>query len=387
VTRQAGAWTLPASPAARRAGLLDAFKGLGCLLIVVHHLAFYGPMADVVAKAWPALIDGLADHGRLAVQVFLVCGGYLTANSLARLGPLAAPRCLDLTIRRYWRLAIPLLAALSLTVLVTEWLRPWFHHDSLSPPPEIGQSLAHVFFLQHLWGMEGLSAGVWYAAVDLQLYVSALLLAWLAPHAQTKWPRFSAQTWQCMAWFALVAASVGWWNRQTELEDLNLYFFGAYGLGWLAYALRKAHRPWRGSLALVLMCGVAWWLAPRWQVATACSVAVCLIHAPGAWLDTQVEAVGPLRRAMGWLSCVSYSVFVVHFSVSLVVNATVTRWWPADGLANAWGMLAALALSVMAGAVLYAQVEKPAPTGKRWLVWAWVFMASSMLAMALNGLL
>jgi hypothetical protein len=69
----------------------------------------------------------------------------------------------------------------------------------------------------------------------------------------------------------------------------------------------------------------------------------------------------------------------------LIVNAMVARWWPADVLVNALGMWVALALSVLAGAWLYAWVEKPAATGRRWLVWASVFMLSAMLAMALNG--
>lgn len=379
------AWTQPTRPVAGRAVLLDTFKGLGCLLIVAHHLAFYGPMADVVAKAWPALMEILAEHGRLAVQAFLVCGGYLTANSLAKLGPVTAPRGLDLSLRRYARLAIPLLAALSLTVLASEGLRPFFNHDSLSPAPEFGQALAHVFFLQHLWGMDGLSAGVWYAAVDLQLYMSALLVAGLAQRAQSRWPRFSSQTWQLSAWWVLVPASLWWWNRQPELEDLNLYFLGAYGLGWLAYAWREARQRWIGSLALVMLGGLAWWLAPRWQVVTASLVAMSLLHAPTPWLDGQGASQAPMRQAIGWLSRVSYSVFVVHFSVSLVVNAVVTCFWPADVFVNAVGMLVALGLSVLTGAWLYGHVEQPAATAKRWRFWALVFMASAMLAMALNG--
>jgi len=55
--------------------LIDAFKAAGCLLIVLHHLAFYGPMSDVVATAWPGTVNWLYDHGRLAVQFFLVCAG------------------------------------------------------------------------------------------------------------------------------------------------------------------------------------------------------------------------------------------------------------------------------------------------------------------------
>jgi len=67
-----------------RSFLLDLLKALACLLIVLHHLAFYGPMSDVVFLDWPRLINELYDHGRLAVQVFLVCSGFLTAASLQK---------------------------------------------------------------------------------------------------------------------------------------------------------------------------------------------------------------------------------------------------------------------------------------------------------------
>ena len=369
-----------------RDGLLEVFKGLGCLFIVLHHLAFYGPMADVVAQAWPLGMDWLSEHGRLAVQVFLVCGGYLTANSLAKLGPLAGHQIWSLVRKRYLRLAIPLLAALSLTVLVTELLRPVFDHDSLSPPPEFWQALAHVFFLQHLGGMDGLSAGVWYVAVDLQLYVSALLLMLLAQQARAWWPQWPLQAWLGTLWLVLVAGSLWWWNRQPELEDLNLYFLGAYGLGWLAHAVRHAHTPHIGVLAIVAMGAVAWWLEPRWRVATACGTAMALACAPQV-AGGAGHTVMPWRQGISWLSRVSYSVFVVHFAVSLVVNALVTHRWPAEVWVNALGMLASLMLSLLAGAWLYEKVEKPAATGRRWWVWTEVFIASALLAMWVNGTL
>lgn len=373
--------------AAERAWLLEAFKGLGCLFIVLHHLAFYGPMADTVAQAWPLGMGWLSEHGRLAVQVFLVCGGYLTANSLAKLGPLAGHQIWGLVCKRYLRLAIPLLAALSLTVLVTELLRPIFEHDSLSPPPEFGQVVTHVFFLQHLWGMDGLSAGVWYVAVDLQLYVSALLLMLMAQQAQALWPQWSLKAWLGAFWFVLVAASLWWWNRHSALDDLNLYFLGAYGLGCLAHAVRHAQAPQIGVWAIVFLGAVAWWLEPRWRVATAWGVAMSLACVPQAmWRGTgQTQSVW--RQGLGWLSRVSYSVFVVHFSVSLVVNAVVTHGWPAEVWVNALGMLASLILSLLAGAWLYEKVEKPAATGRRWWVWTEVFIASALLATLINGTL
>lgn len=372
---------------AERAWLLEAFKGLGCLFIVLHHLAFYGPMADVVAQAWPLWVGWLNEHGRLAVQVFLVCGGFLTAQSLAKQENFSGSLLGRLVRKRYLRLAIPLLASLSLTVLVTELLRPIFDHDSLSPSPEFWQTLAHVFFLQHLAGMDGLSAGVWYVAVDLQLYVSALLLMRLAQWAHASWPQWPLKAWLGTLWFALVAGSLWWWNRHPELEDLNLYFLGAYGLGYLAYAVRHAHATKIGVWAIVLLGAVAWWLEPRWRVATAWGVAICLACAPQAWWSGTGQSLSPWRQGMAWLSRVSYSVFVVHFAVSLVVNAVVTHIWPAHVWVNALGMLTSLTLSLVAGAWLYEKVEKPAATGRRWWVWTEVFIASTLLAMLINGTL
>jgi len=92
---------------AGRSFLLDLFKAVGCVLIVLHHLAFYGPMSDVVAQRWPALMDGLVDHGRLAVQLFLVCSGYLTAAGFSKRPDMYAGRLVQLAWRRYLRLSLP----------------------------------------------------------------------------------------------------------------------------------------------------------------------------------------------------------------------------------------------------------------------------------------
>ena len=203
--------------------MIDAFKAAGCLLIVLHHLAFYGPMSDVVATAWPGVVGWFYDHGRLAVQFFLVCAGFLTAGSLARYESLALSEALKLAWQRYLRLAIPLLAALSFTVLVSEWVRPDFAHASLSAPPGWGQALAHIALLQHVLELEALSAGIWYVAIDLQLYVMALLClvalkAW--PRALTANPvgnGADARRW--VLWLGLVCASLWWWNLDTNLDD------------------------------------------------------------------------------------------------------------------------------------------------------------------------
>ena len=384
-----------------RSFLIDAFKAAGCLLIVLHHLAFYGPMSDVVATAWPGTVNWLYDHGRLAVQFFLVCAGFLTAGSLARCESLTLSEALKLAWQRYLRLAIPLLAALSFTVVVSEWVRPGFAHASLSAPPDWGQALAHVALMQHLLDLEALSAGIWYVAIDLQLYAMALaclvvLKAW--PRAQTAPARVQgahgrdsgdARRW--VLWWVLVCASLWWWNLDADLDDLGVYFWGSYGVGLLAWEARRQTawgragaqaRLWMLGGLLLLVGSVAWWLEPRSRIAVAWGVAALLVAVPEPWFGGEAIGSSRWKAAVQWLSGVSYSVFLIHFGVSLAVNAAVTAYWPDALWANALGMLLALLLSLLCGDWLQRRVERHPPTLWRWLGWVAAFMASVGLAMA-----
>lgn len=377
----------PERPAGR-SFLPDLLKALGCLLIVLHHLAFYGPMSDVVAQSWPRLMDWLANDGRLAVQLFLVCSGYLTAASLARAPEMDARRLLRLAWRRYLRLAPPLLVALSLAVLVTELIRVDFHHPSLSAAPHWPQVLAHVFFLQHLLDMEALSAGVWYVAIDFQLYVLVLLALW-GVSAWGRWRTGRGASWRPEAlrlqvFLALTVLSLLRWNLNTDLDLYGVYFFGAYGMGWLAHRARQSRIPPKGWAVLVALGLLAWGVDPRWRITTAWAVALLLAAAPASWLQP-TQLAGLAQRAVALLARVSYAVFVVHYAVSLAVSALVTHFWAQSLAWNAVGMLLALALSVLAGVLLQRWAERQAQRVQPWLLGVGLFMASAGLAMHWPG--
>jgi hypothetical protein len=76
-------------------------------------------------------------------------------------------------------------------------------------------------------------------------------------------------------------------------------------------------------------------------------------------------------------------VFVVHFSVCLVTNAMVNRYWPAQPVVNALGMGAAFLLSLLAGHLLHAGVERHPATWARVLAWQAAFLVTGA---ALAGL-
>lgn len=348
-----------------RSPLIDMLKGLACATIVWHHLAFYGPMSDVAMAWFPGLVAWLYEYGRMAVQVFLVLGGYLAAASLAPQGLARFESAAQQIGRRFVRLVIPYAVALLLAVLVAALVRPWFDHASVPDEPSLPQLLANALLLQDVVGEEALSAGVWYVAIDFQLFALAtLLLAGVRAlpglaHAQR------AGLAQALV-VAGTAASLLWLNREAGLDMWAIYFFGAYGLGMMAYWAVRAANPalWLAGIAGLgaLALAVDFRLRILVAVVSALGLVWALRRAPR--LPTWPTLTG-LQR----LGQMSYSVFLVHFSVCLLVNALVHLWWPEAVAANVLGMLAAFGLSLAAGRVLYQKVELPVPTFVQALRW------------------
>lgn len=324
-----------------RLPLVDLMKAVAAQLIVLHHLAFYGPMSDAARRLAPALIDGLARHGRLAVQVFLVLGGFLAARALASRGSAAIAQPLELVWRRYCRLALPLAAALVLAVACAALARTLLPLESTPAPPTVPQFVAHLFLLQNLLGYEALSAGVWYVAIDFQLYV--LMVAML---------RLSRR--QSMALVAALAvASLFHFNRIPAWDDWALYFFGAYGMGAMAFRAGESRRP-GGWLALITLAGiVALALDFRSRIVVALATAVLL----GL---TFPRLRRPSGRLLAFLADNAYALFLVHYPVCLVVNAAFGRLFPAAPVANAIGIFVAWGLSLLAAALFHRHVERPA---------------------------
>ena len=106
--------------------------------------------------------------------------------------------------------------------------------------------------------------------------------------------------------------------------------------------------------------------------------------APEAWLWGQAVGAARWRPALEWLSGVSYSVFLIHFGVSLAVSAAVTAHWPDALWANVLGVLASVFLSLLLGGRLHRWVERDPPTVWRWWFWVGVFKASVALAMFMS---
>jgi peptidoglycan/LPS O-acetylase OafA/YrhL len=347
----------PNATVQKQFGLINLLKAGAAQLIVLHHLAFYGPMADAARPLMPSIVDWLDHNGRIAVQAFLVISGFLVAKSLSPSGLPGIGNPLGTIWRRYIKLAPPFIVAMLLAIGASALARTWMVHDSISAPPNMSQLAAHVLLLHSVLGYESLSAGAWYVAIDFQLYTLITCLLWVGGRIAGNRP---------MPWLMPLLVTLGvsisllYFNRDAEFDVWAPYFFGSYGLGILAWWASDPRRPFVATFSLLLMMVVPAVLALeldfRSRIAVA-SVVACFLFLYGRTRLSTYASSG--WSVINYLGKISYSIFLVHFPVCLVVNAAFTRFVPDDAYLQGAGVVWAWAASVAAGAVFHHWVEAP----------------------------
>ncbi len=336
---------------------IDVLKVVAAQLIVLHHLAFYGPMADHAAALWPGLFDWLAAHARIAVQIFLVVGGFLAGQRLLPGRPLRGGLIAH-GVDRYLRLALPLAAALLVAIAGAALARQWMAHDSIPAGPSVEQWLWHLLLLQDLVGVDALSAGVWYVAIVFQLHVVLLLLVAIT------WPLGRSSGLAPWLLVGAVALSALWFNRQSAWDIAAPYFLAAYGLGVLV-AWGSADRSaglacWAAIVVVAVALAIDW--RDRLGLALALAIGLGLWQAiirHRATVVTERRSPGWLQDTISTLARSSFALFLVHFPIALVVNAWFTRHVSAEPWPQAGGVLMAWLASVAAGECFFRWIEQP----------------------------
>jgi peptidoglycan/LPS O-acetylase OafA/YrhL len=338
-------------------GLISLLKMVAAQLIVLHHLAFYGPMADHVRLIAPALIDWLSGDARVAVQAFLVIGGFLAAKSLCSSGSVVhINNPLGTIWRRYLKLAPPFMVATVLTVAAYAWAGLWMTHDSISPLPSPVQLALHAVLAHNILGYESISVGAWYVAIDMQLFALFTVMLWLIHRLAAQGP----VSWLTPAVVVVcISASLFYFNLDSSWDSWALYFFGSYGLGILAWwTSDPRRRPSSAALlhlAMLLPTFFALMLDFRSRIAVALVIAYCLVLLGRARLPALDRRL-PFIHLLGQIS---YSQFLIHFPVCLIINAAFTRFLPGDPVVQGAGMLLAWGASIGAGFLFHQWIELP----------------------------
>ena len=307
--------------------LVNLIKAVASQLIVWHHFSIYGPMSDALGPELGPLTDLLADHGRLAVQAFLVVGGFLAARTILDPPTENVGRRIG---QRFQRLVYPYAAALALAIVAAAVARILIAHPTIPDAPTPAQVLAHLLLLHDIVDAEALSAGVWYVAIDFQLFAALCLIGGVARRHALAW---------CAA---LTLLSLFWFNRIGWLDDWGVYFFGAYGLGVAAAWIVR--QPARSRWLALMAAVVALALAIDWRSRILVAGAVAwLLALTAGHLDLPKTA----NRAIRYLAATSYPVFLLHYPMLLAVGAVTHRVWPGQREANAVGLLLAWGLTMI----------------------------------------
>lgn len=366
-TAAAGVASSPATrPPAGQSPFFLALRAFAALLTVWHHFALYPPLAAWAAP-WLGEVLGFFERYARGTQVFFVIGGYAAALTMAQ-REWSGAAFGRYVLERYCRLGLPYLLTLLLALPVLALARGWVADDVLGAPATLAQFAAHLLFLQDILGYEALSAGLWFVCINLQfsfLYALALTL-------RDSCGRRCRWLGQLAAW-ALALAALFHFNLDPAWDVWVLFFFPYFFLGIL---LRHALHGGTGArlgfalylLILVLAVSYAW----RWRLVIAAVVALALLLAERSGFARNWPRAPWLLRLGEW----SFSLFLLHFPVLLLVSTL----WAMAGWSSPWaaslGLLVAFAASLGAAALFYRWVELPAAglarrlrRGELWLKW------------------
>jgi peptidoglycan/LPS O-acetylase OafA/YrhL len=169
---------------------------------------------------------------------------------------------------------------------------------------------------------------------------------------------------------ALAVASLFYFNLNESRSDWAPYFFGAYGMGAIAWWAGRSKYAVR-YLSLLALIGAA---ALLWdfRLRIALAGATALMLGVGLWHRTRTGKTAPAistdgpQRMPAWLAPViamlarsSYALFLVHFSVLILANTWFAQLHTSRSL-TLWGMLlGAWAASQMVALVFERWIERP----------------------------
>lgn len=308
---------------------IDLVKAIASQAIVLHHMVLYMPMVPVLSESSPELIEWLDQHGRLAVQFFLVIAGYLAHHTLTAINHIKPT---DLIAKRFVRLAVMLWIALLMVVLSSLIFGHWLEgRDWLSPIPSPGVFAAHMLFLQDMLGIPSISAGAWYVAIDMQLFSLSVVLVWLS-HRYT-WINV-LPGWSLPA--ALVLLSALWWSQDNGLDVWALYFYASYGLGWLAAHAHANPRDKVYFWLVVLVVAATGIFSAAIRPVLASAFAIALVLCQPARRPSTFKHLEAFAQQ---LSKRSYALFVTHYAW-IIVFSGLWVWLERTDLPAAFALFA-----------------------------------------------
>ena len=349
----------PVNLGAGRLPLIDALRALASAIIVWHHMALYWPSSVQVIPFVSETLLWLKLNGR-ATQLFFVIGGFVMAQSLSRRqwnGQVFG----RYVVHRYFRLGLPYVGTIVLALGACTLGRGIISDYVAGAPPSLPQVLAHLLFLQKILGYESFSAGMWFVCINFQMSLVFAALLWVRDRQASR----SLALPLVLGWVLAITA-LFYFNLNERWDPWAMYFFAHFFTGVMAYyglqspALQRLFWLYVGAtvLALAYRC---WLDHGQWTLATL-RVVVSLVMGLVLFLSVKMGLAQrwPRNRVVAYLGRTSYSLFLVHFPV-LVLVLTLWTWlgWTSP-LGTVTGLCTTYLASLLASDAFYRHIETPA---------------------------
>lgn len=304
---------------------VDGLRALAAMYVMCVHLL---PRAWGIHAPRSPVLRALAKvtaQGHFAVTAFIVISGFCLMLPAVRAGMRMRGGAGVFLVRRFWRIAPPLYAAVLLAVLVLQAPAVRLAHGY--PPVTSRQLVAHALLIQNFVprGLLPDDGPLWSISVECLMYLFFPLLVGMARGIGAV---------ATAAIYVACGYLLGWVFDGTALASGTWQYLGAFALGALAAACAfgpspatrrlRERIPWH-LLAAVCLAGVAaaiaragWARAERraalFDLPVAVAVAAVLVGA---------SRMGPnrLRMVLGWrplaaIGLFSYSLYMIHYPLA-----------------------------------------------------------------------
>jgi peptidoglycan/LPS O-acetylase OafA/YrhL len=347
---------------------LDGLRGLAALYVLLFH-CWLLTMPGFPENRGPAWLGWLM-YGRLAVVFFLVLSGFSLAISPARNGWQLGGVSRFLR-RRAWRILPPYWAALALSLAVAWFVVPASHFG----PPTGTSILVYGFVVQDIFTAPTPNGAFWSIGVEAELYLVFPLLLLVRR-------RLGAVVLVASVTLLVIARGLLAPNA-SPVEGVNwltpnlapVFVAGLVGAGIVVAPERIRRLPWHWLaalaalpvVALVVIKGSVWTVDHYFWIDLAVAPAMTMMIAAVATGRPAVLMRLLATRPMRGLGDFSYSLYLVHLPIVMIVCRKMAPHFVSPGLPAFWFTLTlALPASVL-GAWLFAKLfELPFKRNRSW---------------------
>jgi peptidoglycan/LPS O-acetylase OafA/YrhL len=341
---------------------IDALRGIAAFAVLFHHLLHNSVMGVPLQQVLPRLFVEINRYSALGVQIFFVLSGFVIAHSL-RNNPLTGKSLGNFILRRqlrldptYWLILLLALALHRVELAIPGLVTP--------PMPTVSEILFNAVYLQNILGVEQVVMVAWTLCIEIQFYlVFITLLAtgnWLDRRIKGAAPGTASAVLVFITGLLSLAlvqfkAFPAWF--------IHYWFYFAAGV--LCYwAVRQAVKQWV-FICFAILLGVNLLVAfanrPNSHDMLAPAMLVGFLTAVGIYYVGRRDQLTSLwnHRPLQYLGRISYSLYLVHHIVIIVVLRGAYKLTGDNGVMAIMWFFVAGALSIGAAHLLFISVERP----------------------------